>query len=138
MYGWLLGCKMARIDGIRMRLENWARWCARNGSGGLGYPSVNMLARMCPTVGGRESFVPTDDVEASQTQDAVNSLQLRRSHLYLVLTLHYAKGLEIKRVAKHMCKAESTIKRNLEDADHALQDWLVEKARFERDRAAKK
>ena len=129
---------MARIDGIRMRLENWARWCANKGSGGLGYPSVNMLARMCPTAGGRESIIPTSDVEASQTQEAVDALQLRRSHLYLVLMLHYAKGYEIHRVAKYMCKAQSTIKRNLEDADHALQEWLVEKARMQREHEARK
>lgn len=126
---------MARIEGIRHRLENWARWCAKVDGGALGYPTTNSLARLAGRGSSYETVVPTNDVEAAETNDAVKSLQFTRSHLFLVLTLHYAKGLEIHKVAREMGRAESTIKRNLEDADAAIQAWLVEKA--EKQRAAK-
>lgn len=123
---------MARIEGIRHRLENWSRWCAKVEGGALGYPTTNTLARLAGRGSSWGSIIPTNDVEASETNDAVNSLKLTRSHLYVVLTLHYAKGLEIHRVAREMYRAESTIKRNLEDADAAIQAWLVEKAEKQR------
>lgn len=126
---------MARIEGIRHRLENWARWCAKVEGGALGFPTTNTLARLAGRGSGYTTVVPTNDVEAAETDEAVKSLQFVRSHLYLVLTLHYAKGLEIHKVAREMGRAESTIKRNLEDADAAIQAWLVEKA--EKQRAAK-
>ena len=123
---------MARIDGIRIRLENWARWAARRDGAGLGYPSINILGRLSGAGSGWGSVMPIDVNQASETDDAIKSLHLKQSHLYLVITLHYGRGLTISRVAKEMCRAESTIKRNLEDADHALQAWLVAKAEARR------
>lgn len=121
---------MARIDGIRMRLENWARWCARSDGKSLGFASTNMLYRMAPPEpsGSRESVIPTNDIEAAETQRAVDSLRYTRPHLHVCLIWHYARGYEIKRVALHMCKAVSTVKRNLEDADRALEQWLTDQA----------
>lgn len=123
---------MARIEGIRRRLENWSRWCARVDSGSLGYPSTNVLARLAGKGTRAEAVIPTDHIEAAETNDAVESLKLTRSHLYLVLTLHYAQNLPIHQVAHRMVRAESTIKRNLEDADAALQQWLRDKAEARR------
>ncbi|EYC51711.1 hypothetical protein AZ34_11930 [Hylemonella gracilis str. Niagara R] len=123
---------MARIEGIRYRLENWARWCAKVEGGALGFPTTNSLARLAGRSSNYEAVIPTNDVDAAETDAAVKSLQLTRSHLYLVLTLHYAKGLPIHRVAREMHRAESTIKRNLEDADLAIQTWLVAKAEKQR------
>ena len=57
----------------------------------------------------------------------VKSLQFTQSHLYQALTLTYAKGLPRHLVAKRMCRAESTISKNLEDADHAIKRWLDDK-----------
>lgn len=115
---------MARIESIRRRLENWARWCARRDDGALGYPTTNVLARLAGKGTRAEAVIPLDHIEAAETNDAVESLRLKRSHLYLVLTLHYAQGRPIHQVAQRMVRAESTIKRNLEDADAALQQWL--------------
>lgn len=126
---------MARIDGIRDRLENWARWCAKRDGGALGYPSTNILARLAGTGSSWGNVIPTNSIEASETDDAVNSLKFQRSHLYLVLTLHYVRGLPLHRVALEMHRAESTVKRNLEDADAAIQAWLV--AKSEKQRALK-
>lgn len=93
--------------------------------GGLGYPKQSAFARL----GGSrdtsgESYVPVNSIEASETNEAVDSLKMTQSHLYLVLTLTYAQCLPRHLVAKRMCRAESTVKRNLEDADHAVARWL--------------
>jgi hypothetical protein len=119
---------MARIEYIRYRLENWARWCARRDAGALGYPTTNILASWAGRGRRAEAVIPIDHIEAVETNDAVEALRFKRSHLYLVLTLHYAQGRPIHQVAQRMVRAESTIKRNLEDADAALQAWLQDRA----------
>ena len=71
-----------------------------------------------------ESVIPLDSLDASETNSAVESLKLTQSHLYLVLTLIYAKGLPRHLAAKKMCRAERTVKSNLEDADRAIARWF--------------
>lgn len=129
---------MARIDWVRDRLEEWARWSAQSDGGGLGYPSQCAFVRLGGSGGQRESVIPTNSINAAETDRAVSSLQLSQSHLYLVLKLHYAKGLPRDRVARQMCRAESTIKRNLEDADHALARWFDDKQQAQRLAAERK
>ena len=131
-----MGVHMARIEWVRHRLENWARWCVQSDNGGLGFPRQSAFARLGGTSAGRgESHVPLSSIDACEIQAAVDSFKGTQSHLYLVLTLIYAKGLPRHMVAKKMCRAESTIKRNLEDADHAIAHWLTERKRA-RDRCA--
>ena len=72
-------------------------------------------------------MVPVSSIEAAETNDAVESLKFTQSHLYQVLTLTYAQGLPRHLVAKRMSRAESTIRRNLEDADMAVSRWLGER-----------
>lgn len=123
---------MARIEYIRHRLEEWGRWCQQSESGALGFPSQSAFARMGPSAGRNESVVPTIALQASEIDDAVKSLQLAQSHLYLVVKLTYADGLPRHLVAKRMCRAESTINANLAAADHALSRWLEDKAEVHR------
>lgn len=118
---------MARIEYIRQRLEEWGRWSQQSESGALGFPNACPFARMVPSSGRNESMVPTSSIQASETDDAVKSLQFSQSHLYLVLTLTYAKGLPRHRVAKTMGRAESTVNANLEAADRAIARWLEDK-----------
>jgi Phage antitermination protein Q len=118
---------MARIEHIKQRLENWARWSQQSESGALGYPRQSAFARLGPSGGRNEGMVPVSDLEASETDDAVKSLQFSQSHLYLALTLTYAKGLPCFQVARRMGRAESTVKRNLEDGDRAIARWLEDK-----------
>ena len=118
---------MARIEWIKHRLENWARWSQQSASGALGYPKQTAFARLAPSGGRNEASVPVSDLEASETDDAVKSLQFTQSHLYMALTLTYAKGLPCYQVAKRMGRAESTVKRNLEDGDRAIARWLDDK-----------
>jgi len=72
--------------------------------------------------------VPLLSLEAEQTDRAVRSLQLNRSHLYLVLKYHYAEGLPIHRVADRLGRAQSTVKANLVAADHAIASWYEDQA----------
>lgn len=118
---------MARIEWVKQRLENWAKWCQQSDSGALGYPSQSAFVRMAPARGRNEAAIPVHSLEASETDAAVKSLQLTQSHLFQAVTLTYAKGLPRHMVAKRMCRAESTINKNLEDADHAIKRWLDDK-----------
>lgn len=111
---------MARVDWVRRRLENWARWCALSGAGALGYPRQTTFARLAPSGGRSDDAVPIMALDASEMDDAVKALQFTHSHLYLLLTLTYAQGLPRHQVAKRMCRAESTVSGLLGDADRAL------------------
>jgi len=91
---------------------------------------------MGPSGGRNEGMVPVSDLEASETDDAVKSMQFTQSHLYLVLLLTYARSLPRHLVARRMGKAESTVSRNLEDADRVIARWLDDK-QIARDAAKK-
>lgn len=123
---------MARIKWVEHRLENWGRWSAQCESGALGYPRQSPFARFAPSGGRNEAAIPVSDLDASEIDDAVQSLQLTQSHLYMVLTLTYAKGLPRYQVAKRMGRAESTISANLGDADRAIARWLDDKRAVQR------
>lgn len=118
---------MARIEWVRARLENWARWCAQQENSGLGYPTQAAFARLGGKGTRAEVALPILSLEAAETDQAVKSLQFTQSHLYQMLTLLYARGLPRHQVAIRMCRAESTIKRQLEDADHAIARWLQDR-----------
>lgn len=119
---------MARIDWVRLRLENWARWCTSQDRGSLGYPSQSAFARL----GGRgrraEAVIPVLAIDAEETNRAVQSLRSSTPHLFLVLQLLYAQGLPRHLVARRMARTEDTVKRNLEEADQALARWFAEQA----------
>lgn len=117
---------MVRIEWVKLRLNNWALWKERESSGGLGFSTRSALLSE-PTSGYRESIVPVDDVDASLTDQAVESLKPARVHLYNTLYCIYVHGIGIKETARTTCLAESTIKSHLAHADHALQAWFGER-----------
>jgi hypothetical protein len=112
---------------IRDKLENWARWSQQKELGGLGYPKQSAFARMGAASGRTESVVPLDNLDASETQDAVESLRFTQSGLHMVLVLTYAKGLPRQRVARLMSCEEITIKANLLRAECALARWFEDR-----------
>ena len=118
---------MARIEYIKNRLNNWALWKVRQNAHGLGFAKQSVLLKE-PNDGYRESRMPVDEVEAGQTDAAVESLRAGRSHLYLTLQLVYVQGIGHREAAKKMGRAESTIKANLDAADHALREYFNAKA----------
>jgi hypothetical protein len=115
---------MARIDWVKQKLNNWGRWCQQKDSGGLGYPSQCVFARLGGSGGGREANVPISSLDAAETDQGVQALRWMHPHLYLTLTLIYARGFPRYQVAKKMARAESTIDANLASADHALARWF--------------
>lgn len=126
---------MARIDWIRCRLNNWALWKVRGMAGGLGFSRQAAFLAM-HVDGNRESPLPIDDIDAEKTDRAVESLRDGKGHLHMTLQLHYIKGMGIKAVAAKMARAESTIKANLEQADHALQAWFNDQAEIQQQKKA--
>ena len=123
---------MARIEWVRLRLSNWALWKERESSGGLGWHSQAAFLAEASTDRYRESIIPVDDVDASLTNTAVESLKLTRSHLYLTLQYIYPQGKGVKQTARIMGRAESTIKAQLDEADRALQEWFNARAEMRR------
>lgn len=126
---------MARIEWIKIRLNNWALWKARESAGGLGFAKQSVLLSEAVDRY-RESVLPVDEVDAVTTNAAVESLRQGRGHLYMTLQLIYVKGVGIKEAARQMSRAESTIKANLDQADHALREWFNAKAEADTARRA--
>jgi hypothetical protein len=120
---------MARIEYIKFRLNNWALWKARENAGGLGFARRSVMFAE-PSGGYRESVVPVDDVDASVTNDAVESLKGAHRHLYEVLQTFYvsADAGSVRGVAARLGKGASTVSTNLDQADLALSIWFRQRA----------
>ncbi len=118
---------MARIEWVKLRLENWALWKVREASGGLGWATQSVLLANRVDES-RDSPLPIDETDAEKTDQAVESLHLGRGHLYQTLYCIYVHGIGIRETARRMSRAESTVKANLDHADHALRDWFNAKA----------
>lgn len=120
---------MARLEHIKRRLDNWALWKARMNDSGLGFHSRSILA---VDVWMRGSYngasIPHFEEDAQQIDEAVNALKLGKGHLFVTLDCIYLKDLGVKQTALRMQRAESTIKAQLEQADHAIAAWLDAKA----------
>ena len=123
---------MARIEWVKLRLNNWALWRARQDSGGLGFYTSSSFLHEAAQGGYRESIIPVDECDAEVTNQAVESLRMTKSHLYATLQSFYIKGLGVSGTARHLGKAASTIHSNLDQADLALSAWFAE--RYERQR----
>ena len=121
---------MARIEWIKHRLENWALWKARESSGGTGWATKSVLLSD-PVDRSREVPMPVDETDALVTNQAVESLKAGRRHLYDTLILIYVSGIGIKATALSLGRAESTVKANLDQADHALRDWFNAKTEID-------
>ena len=118
---------MARIDWIKYRLNNWALWKVRESSGGMGFATVSVLLANRVDES-RDSVLPVDEIDAAKTNQAVESLNPARSHLYDTLYCIYIEGAGIKVSARILGCAESTVKARLDQADHALSGWFGEQA----------
>lgn len=119
---------MARIEAMKLRLENWALWHERGESGGLGYPRQSAFSRLAGRAQRAEAVVPVDEVEASITDQAIKALQFTQPHLHRTAHVVYLDGLGVRHAALRLGKAESTVKAHLDQLDHYLQAWLIERA----------
>lgn len=130
---------MARIESIETRLLNWARWRLTKGSGVLGFAAVNLQKA---AIGVREPYaqapVPTNAIEAGETDDAVSRLP---PELRATVWVHYLEQSEVKRIGApglhkrarlpprlgtmaerlgYLCCSKSTYHARIDRAHHAL------------------
>lgn len=116
---------MPRRDWIEHRLLNWARWRAGGGgAGNLGYAGVKWAGGAKGGRDGyREAVIPTSDVEASETDDAVNRLQPGGLRL-AVVACYCERGTETERAA-HIGIAVSTMYKRVEQAHDQLAEHFL-------------
>jgi len=114
---------MARDPNIERRLVNWARWMDGAGDVGLGYGSASIWNRVkvdCSP--NRQSVIPTNAVEAEQTDRAIKSLP---PELIETVHLHYlGRGSTIAAVAVVLGCAVSTVHWRIKDAHRRITVWI--------------
>jgi hypothetical protein len=116
-----------RIEWVKLRLDNWALWKARDGAGGLGFSSTTSFLHEVDTSRYRESHIPVDEVDASVTDQAVETLKGDREHLYQTLQAIYIAGAGIREASRQCGVGESTIKARLEQSDRILANWFTDR-----------
>lgn len=119
---------MARIEWIKLRLNNWALWKVREASGGLGWATQSSFLNDFNACSSRESRVPVDEVDASVTDQAVESLKVTHQHLYETLQLIYPLGIGVRESARRIGIGESSVRARLDHADAVLRDWFNARA----------
>lgn len=119
---------MARIEWVKQRLNNWALWKVQEGSGGMGFASQSSFLNSAPGESRPEARIPIDEIDASVTNEAVESLKVPRPHLYRVLQCMYPRGIGAKATARECECAESTVYSLLSVADGVLANWFRERA----------
>lgn len=125
---------MAIIADIERRLHNWGRWCAGANSG-LGYAKADMAAERVDGEGwDTQAVIPTSDVEASETNDAVSTLPM---DLRVPIALLYARGQPFGVVAQRCGVGVEAVRQRRDQAQRRIAGWLADKAeraRTERER----
>lgn len=113
---------MARIDWIEHRLLNWARWKLGANGGGLGYARVNFMALDGSRDTSAEPRIPINDVEASDTDTAVQRLpgELRAT----VLEVYTGRGGEADHLRRLHC-AKATMHARIGRAHKLLCDHFT-------------
>lgn len=126
---------MARIESIEFRLINWARWKAGAGGGRLGYSGINLAN---PTPGVRDPYaaapVPTNDIEASETDQAV--LLLPGDLRATVIEYYTGTGGEADHL-RILCCARATMHARIDRAHRLLAEHFAaqdDRQRQQRDR----
>lgn len=123
---------MARTEWVKLRLDNWALWVDRQSRGGLGFASQAAFLNDVSGDRFRDSIIPIDEVDASVTDQAVQSLRLPRPALFMVLQLYYVKGCGVQGVMRELSCSRASVHANLDQADRAIARWFSD-----RDEAAK-
>ena len=125
---------MARIEWVKTRLDNWARWRCQMAGGGLGFSSQAAFLNDAPGAE-REAKIPVDEIEASVTHEGIESLKLTRPHVYEVLYCMYPFGLGVSGTCRRLGCGRANVYALLDVADRLLAAWFA--ARSE-DQAARR
>lgn len=96
--------------------------------GGLGFASQAAFLNDAPGSSEREARIPVDEIEASVTHDAVQSLREARPHLFAVLQCMYPLGLGVSGTCRRLGCERSNVYALLDAADRVLAAWFTERA----------
>lgn len=115
---------MAKIEWVEERLVNWARWrTLRGGAGVLGFAGVQLGGANAGRSGYVTSSVPVLEVEASDTDEAVQRLNPRG--LALTLIEVYCEPGTVGEHAAKLCCSVPTIYARLDQAHRQLADHFL-------------
>lgn len=118
---------MARIEWVKTRLDNWARWRCQMAGNGLGFSSRASFLNDAPG-SGREVRIPIDEIEASVTHEAVEALKEARPQIYQVLYCMYPFGLGVSGTCRRLQCERANVYALLDVADRVLAVWFAERA----------
>lgn len=107
---------MARIEWIEYRLLNWARWKLSQGGGVLGFSAMNWTDPTAVREPYAEVPIPTNEIEASETDTAVQRLPVE---LQRTVVEHYTGKSMIKDQLKRLAVTRPTLYARIDQA-HVL------------------
>lgn len=118
---------MAKDPHMERRLLNWQRWKEGAGDIGLGYGNASMWNQVKVDVTpNRESVIPTNAIEAEETDRAVDALPL---YLRDTVFTHYLSNVTIEVQAQRLGCGVSTVHSRIADAHRKLLVWFSDKTR---------
>lgn len=125
---------MARDEEIERRLQNWARWRLCCTGSPLGFAGVDLENADMPRDPYAQAPIPTNDIEASETEEAVRQLP---DELFQTLVVFYiGAGSQVKK-ARHLGITERGMRARVEQAHRYLSAYFTgknERIRVERER----
>lgn len=126
---------MQRLDWVEHRLQNWARRRLMGGDGpGLGYAAVKWGDTQAGRSGYRETVIPVNAVEASETDTAVAHLQ--PGGLRLAVVAVYCGSGSMEDRAAELGVAASTLYQRVAQAHQQLAGhWLAQQDRQREERS---
>ena len=125
---------MARNEEMERRLLNWARWKLTNGAGLLGFAAVDLEEAGMPREPYADAPIPTSNIEASETDEAVKRLP---SDLRATVETHYLSNAPFSLKLKRLCISKPALYLRIERAHRLLCDHFMAKLdrqRMERER----
>ena len=122
---------MKRDPHMERRMLNWVRWREGACSIGLGYGSASIWTRIkVDGQGYREAVIPTDAVEAEQTDRAVEALP---AYLRATMHVYYLSDEPMERKALSLSCGVSTVHSRVADAHRRIAAWFADKQRADAD-----
>jgi hypothetical protein len=95
--------------------------------GGLGFASQASFLNDAPGAD-REAKIPVDEIEASITHEAIESLKVVRPQLYAVLYCMYPFGLGVSGTCRRLECERANVYSLLDVADRVLAAWFADRA----------
>ena len=115
---------MGRVEWIEQRLLNWARWRLTQGSGVLGFASVNLEKADMPREPYADAPIPTNGIEAGETDEAVARLP---SELRATVECHYLNAGTQAEKLRRLCVTKATLYARVERAQRLLAEHFAAK-----------